>query len=42
MNGLELIKNLYAFFNFYENYGIENNEQVDKTLNAHNCRKTSM
>lgn len=26
----------------FEDFGVENGQQIDKSLNAHNCRKTAM
>ena len=41
-NALEIIMNLYGFMKHFEDFGMENGEQKDKSLNAHNCRKTAM
>ena len=37
----DFIKNLYASFHLYENFGLEDGKE-DKTVNAHNCRKSAI
>jgi len=36
-----LVKNVYSSFTYYESYGLDG-EKEDKSVNAHNCRKSCL
>jgi len=36
----DLINHIFASFSAFENYGMYGEEQKDKSVNAHNCRKS--
>lgn len=36
----DLVNHLFASFSAFENYGMEGDEYKDKSVNAHNCRKS--
>jgi hypothetical protein len=37
-----LITHIFASFSAFENYGMEGDSATDKSVNAHNCRKSSI
>lgn len=36
----DLITHIFASFSAYENYGMDGDAPTDKSVNAHNCRKS--